>query len=47
MEDFDAYERRRLLDALSEAGGNKSIAARALGMPRSPFFSKLKKHNLL
>jgi transcriptional regulator with GAF, ATPase, and Fis domain len=42
----DAYERRRLLDALEGTSGNKSEAARLLGMPRSTFFSKLKKHGL-
>ncbi len=41
-----AFERHRLLDALEQAGGNKSVAARLLGMPRSTFFSKLKKHGL-
>jgi transcriptional regulator with GAF, ATPase, and Fis domain len=41
-----AFERHRLLDALAEAQGNKSSAARLLGMPRSTFFSKLKKHDL-
>jgi transcriptional regulator with GAF, ATPase, and Fis domain len=41
-----AHERRRLLDALSEARRNKSEAARLLGMPRSTFFSKLRKHGL-
>ena len=41
-----AFERHRLLDALEEAGGNKSVAARLLGMPRSTFFSRLKKHEL-
>ncbi len=41
-----AFERHRLLDALDEARGNKSEAARLLGMPRSTFFSKLKKHGL-
>ena len=41
-----AFERHRLVDALDEAGGNKSVAARRLGMPRSTFFSKLKKHGL-
>jgi DNA-binding NtrC family response regulator len=44
--EFFAYERQRLLDSLEEAGGNKSIAARLLGLPRSTFFSKLKKHGL-
>jgi transcriptional regulator with GAF, ATPase, and Fis domain len=44
--EFFAYERQRLTEALEEAGGNKSIAARLLGMPRSTFFSKLKKHGL-
>ncbi len=42
-----AYERQRLLDALHEANGNNSEAARLLGMPRSTFCSKLKKHGLL
>jgi DNA-binding NtrC family response regulator len=41
-----AFERHRLLDALEQAGGNKSVAAKLLGMPRSTFFSKLKKHGL-
>jgi len=44
--EFTDYERQRLLDVLEEASGNKSVAARLLGMPRSTFFSKLKKHNL-
>jgi transcriptional regulator of acetoin/glycerol metabolism len=35
-----------LLDALQEAGGNKTTAARLLGMPRSTFVSKLKKHEI-
>ena len=41
-----AFEKNRLLDALEEARGNKSEAARLLGMPRSTFFSTLKKHGL-
>ncbi|MBV8488309.1 MAG: sigma-54-dependent Fis family transcriptional regulator [Planctomycetaceae bacterium] len=45
--EFLAYERQRLVDALAEAGGNKSVAARLLGMPRSTFFSKLKKHGVV
>jgi DNA-binding NtrC family response regulator len=44
--EFVAYERQRLIDALDEAGGNKSVAARLLGMPRSTFFSKMKKHGV-
>ena len=40
------FERQRLLDALNESGGNKSVAARLLGMPRSTFFSKLRKHGI-
>ncbi|MGD9856847.1 MAG: sigma-54 interaction domain-containing protein, partial [Planctomycetaceae bacterium] len=37
-------ERRELEDALQRAGGNKSEAARLLGLARSTFCSKLKKH---
>jgi transcriptional regulator with GAF, ATPase, and Fis domain len=45
--EFSAYERQRLIDALNEADGNKSVAARLLGMPRSTFFSKMKKHGIV
>ncbi|WZO96196.1 sigma 54-interacting transcriptional regulator [Isosphaeraceae bacterium EP7] len=44
--EFIAYERRRLIDVLAETGGNKSEAARLLGMPRSTLVSKLKKHGI-
>lgn len=43
----EATERQRLVQALSAAGGNKARAARALGMPRSTFLSKLEKYGLV
>jgi len=39
-------ERRRLIEALEQADGNKSVAARRLDIPRSTLFSKLKKYGL-
>ena len=42
----DAAEREMLEAALAETGGNKAEAARRLGLPRSTFYSKLKKHQL-
>jgi transcriptional regulator with GAF, ATPase, and Fis domain len=45
--EFVSYERQRLIDALNEAKGNKSVAARLLGMPRSTFVSKVKKHGIV
>ena len=39
-------ERHRLLAALDEANGNKASAARILNMPRSTFYSKLKKFGM-
>ncbi len=39
-------ERQQLAAALALAEGNKAEAARALGMPRSTFYSKLKKYAL-
>ena len=39
-------ERQWLQTALQNCDGNKARAARELGMPRSTFFSKLKKHGL-
>jgi transcriptional regulator with GAF, ATPase, and Fis domain len=42
----DRREREALVRALAEAAGNKAEAARALGMARSTFLSRLKKHGL-
>ncbi|QDT53268.1 Transcriptional regulatory protein ZraR [Caulifigura coniformis] len=39
-------EKSMLEDALQRANGNKADAARLLGMPRSTYYSKLKKHGL-
>jgi transcriptional regulator with GAF, ATPase, and Fis domain len=44
MEDI---ERRRLTNALRDAAGNQSTAARALGMPRTTFINKLRRYGLL
>ncbi|MGC1274660.1 MAG: sigma-54 dependent transcriptional regulator, partial [Planctomycetaceae bacterium] len=42
----DLSERERLVAALRDSDGNKAEAARLLGLPRSTFFSKLKKYDL-
>lgn len=42
----DAAEREQLEAALRSTGGNKAEAARQLGLPRSTFYSKLKKYHL-
>jgi transcriptional regulator with GAF, ATPase, and Fis domain len=42
-----SMEKRQLISALEEARGNKSKAARILGLSRSTFWHKLKKHDLL
>jgi transcriptional regulator of acetoin/glycerol metabolism len=39
-------ERERLVHALAATGGNKAEAARYLGLARSTFLSRLKKHGL-
>jgi transcriptional regulator with GAF, ATPase, and Fis domain len=39
-------EREMLAAALKRCGGNKADAARMLGMPRSTYYSKLKKHGI-
>jgi DNA-binding NtrC family response regulator len=41
-----AWERETLLGALRKCSGNKARAARLLGLPRSTYFSKLKKHGI-
>jgi len=44
---MDEIERRRLSAALAAANGNQSHAAKALGMPRTTFINKLRRHGLL
>ena len=44
MEDI---ERRRLTTALHDAAGNQTVAARALGMPRTTFVNKARRYGLL
>ncbi len=39
-------ERELILEAIAAAGGNKSQAAKILGLPRSSFYEKLKQYNL-
>ena len=41
-----AWEREQLLESLRKCAGNKAKAARLLGIPRSTYFSKLKKHGI-
>ena len=45
--DEEATERDRLVSALEACGGNKSRAARRLGLPRSTFYSRLQKHGVV
>lgn len=45
-EDDPTAERQLLLDALQQCNGNKTKAARKLGLPRSTYFSKLKKFGI-
>jgi transcriptional regulator of acetoin/glycerol metabolism len=42
----DRFEREQLARALADAGGNRSEAARALGIARSTLVSRLKKLGL-
>ncbi|MEY4581054.1 MAG: hypothetical protein RL701_5757 [Pseudomonadota bacterium] len=43
---LEEIERKVLLNALGRAGGNKSEAARLLGVPRSTLADKLRRHKL-
>lgn len=45
-DDDPASERRMLVEALQQCNGNKTKAARRLGLPRSTYFSKLKKYGI-
>ncbi len=41
-----SQERQQLEDALRQAGGNKAQAARLLNLPRSTFYSRLRKYRI-
>ncbi|MDF2634534.1 MAG: modulated sigma54 specific transcriptional regulator, Fis family [Pelosinus sp.] len=43
---LDDTEKQAILKVLEEAGGNKSKAAKLLGIHRSGFYQKLQKHNI-
>lgn len=45
-DDEPDHEKRQLIEALVYCKGNKTKAAKRLGMPRSTFFSKLKKYEI-
>lgn len=47
LPDDGASERELLENALKQCGGNKAEAARRLGMPRSTYYSKLKKYAIV
>ena len=46
LQDGRNQERESLLRALKEADGNKAQAARILGLPRSTYYSRLKKYGI-
>ena len=45
-EDDLSYEKQRIIEALQTASGNKSLAAKALGIHRSTLYEKLKRYSL-
>ncbi|MBI2889765.1 MAG: sigma 54-interacting transcriptional regulator [Nitrospirae bacterium] len=47
LQDLEELEKERLLAALEKARGNRSRAARLLGIPKSTMWDKLKKHGLM
>jgi PAS domain S-box-containing protein len=42
----ETSEKQRIIDAIERAGGNRSKAAKLLGMPRSSFYYKIKKYDI-
>jgi DNA-binding NtrC family response regulator len=45
-EELEQAERRRMVEALGQTGGSRSDAARALGMARTTFVTKLKRYGI-
>jgi arginine utilization regulatory protein len=40
------FEKKRIKKALDQSGGNKSQAAKILGIPEATFWNKLKRHKI-
>jgi DNA-binding NtrC family response regulator len=45
-EELEQAERRRMVEALAQAGGSRSDAARALGVARTTFVTKMKRYGI-
>lgn len=45
-EELEQAERRRMVEALAQTGGSRSDAARALGMARTTFVTKMKRYGI-
>lgn len=43
---LNEIEKQRIIDALKASGGNKSKAAKMLGINRAGLYQKLKKHGI-
>lgn len=43
---MEAYERGLLVEAIKEAGGNRSEAARSLGIGRVTLYEKMQKYKI-
>jgi transcriptional regulator of acetoin/glycerol metabolism len=46
LDELALAERRRIAEALSQARGSRTEAAKALGIPRTTFISKLRRYGL-
>lgn len=45
MEEFEAFEKLKILEALKRANGNKKKAAEIMGMTRTKFYRRLAKYS--
>jgi transcriptional regulator with PAS, ATPase and Fis domain len=47
LEELEQAEKVRIVEALAQAKGSRTIAARALGMPRTTLINKMQRHGLI
>ena len=46
LEELDAAEKRRVIEALANSRGSRTVAAKSLGIPRTTFLNKMKRFGL-
>ena len=43
---MEEYEKKSIMEAIKRSGGNKPLAMKELGLTKTSFYDKIKKHSI-